>query len=54
MYAGECISGALYWNELFTVAAEIGFSRPFLVTAAPVPIDREDIKKILGRIFGIP
>ena len=51
LYAGECISGALYWKELFTLAAEIGFSRPFLVTAAPVPIDREDFKKILGRIF---
>ena len=51
LFAGECISGALYWKELFTLAAEIGFSRPFLVTAAPVPIDREDFKKILGRIF---
>lgn len=49
--AGECISGALYWRELFTLAAEIGFSRPFLVSAAPVPIDREDFKKILGKIF---
>ena len=38
---------------MFTLAAEIGFSRPFLVTAAPVPIDREDFKKILGRIFFI-
>lgn len=46
---GECISGALYWKELFTLAAEIGFSRPFLVSAAPVPIDREDFKKILGK-----
>nr|XP_022336163.1 arsenite methyltransferase-like [Crassostrea virginica] len=60
---GECISGALYWKELFTLAAEIGFSRPFLVTAAPVPIDREDFKKILGdarfvsvtyRLFKLP
>lgn len=60
---GECISGALYWKELFTLAAEIGFSRPFLVSAAPVPIDREDFKKILGearfvsvtyRLFKLP
>ena len=43
---------------MFTLAVEIGFSHPFLVTAAPtaapVPIDREDFKKILGRTFGIP
>ena len=53
LFADECISGALYWKELFTLTAEIGFSRPFLVTAAPVPIGREDFEKILGRIFFI-
>ena len=47
----DCIFGALCYKELFTLAAEIGFSRPFLVTAAPVPIDKEDFRKILGRIF---
>ncbi|XP_048744012.1 arsenite methyltransferase-like [Ostrea edulis] len=60
---GECISGALYWKDLFTLAAEIGFSRPYLVSAAPVPIDREDFKQILGdarfvsvtyRLFKLP
>lgn len=33
MSSGECFSGALLWEELYQLAAEIGFSSPRLVTA---------------------
>ncbi|XP_050397256.2 arsenite methyltransferase [Patella vulgata] len=60
---GECISGALWWKELYRLAEEIGFSQPRLVAATPVPIEREDFKKVLGdakfasvtyRLFKLP
>ncbi|KAK3094342.1 hypothetical protein FSP39_000549 [Pinctada imbricata] len=60
---GECISGALHWKELFDLADELGFSRPYLVTASPIDIEREDFQKILGeakfvsatyRLFKLP
>lgn len=60
---GECVSGALCWKELYNLARTAGFSSPRLVTAAPVPIDREDFQQILGdarfvsvtyRLFKLP
>ncbi|XP_048746102.2 arsenite methyltransferase-like [Ostrea edulis] len=60
---GEGFSGALYWKDLVTIAAEVGFSRPYLVTAVPVAVEREDFKQILGdaryasvtyRLFKLP
>ncbi|KAL3865074.1 hypothetical protein ACJMK2_006707 [Sinanodonta woodiana] len=60
---GECISGALWWKELYRLAEEIGFSRPRLVRASEIPIEREDFKQVLGdarfvsvtyRLFKLP
>ncbi|XP_046576867.1 arsenite methyltransferase-like [Haliotis rubra] len=60
---GECISGALWWEDLYTLAKEVGFSQPRLVTATPVPVEREDFKQVLGdarfvsvtyRLFKLP
>lgn len=60
---GECIAGALYWKDLFTLAEQIGFSTPRLASVSSVPIDREDFKKVLGdamfcsatyRLFKLP
>lgn len=60
---GECIAGALWWKELHTLAADIGFSKPYMVSARPIPVDREDFKKVLGdakfmsityRLFKLP
>ncbi|ESO85117.1 hypothetical protein LOTGIDRAFT_221596 [Lottia gigantea] len=60
---GECVSGALWWKELYKLAEEIGFSQPRLVTVTPVPIEKEEFKKVLGdakfvsvtyRLFKLP
>jgi arsenite methyltransferase len=45
---GEGMAGALYWKDLFTLAEQTGFSTPRLASVSPVPIDREDFKKVLG------
>ena len=46
---GECFSGCLCWNELYSLAAEIGFSPPRMVSTAPIDVEREDFKKVLGK-----
>ncbi|XP_048249198.1 arsenite methyltransferase-like isoform X1 [Haliotis rufescens] len=60
---GECISGALWWEDLYTLAKEVGFSEPRLVTATPVPVTRDDFRQVLGdaqfvsvtyRLFKLP
>ncbi|XP_060069541.1 arsenite methyltransferase-like isoform X2 [Ylistrum balloti] len=60
---GECIAGALWWKELHNLASEIGFSKPYMVTATPIPVDRDDFKAVLGdakfasvtyRLFKLP
>ncbi|XP_067656585.1 arsenite methyltransferase-like [Haliotis asinina] len=60
---GECISGALWWEDLLSLAKEVGFSQPRLVTATPVPVERADFKQVLGdarfvsvtyRLFKLP
>ncbi|XP_052099829.1 arsenite methyltransferase-like [Mytilus californianus] len=60
---GECIAGALCWKDLISLAEKTGFSTPRLETVSPIPIDRDDFKKILGdakfcsvtyRLFKLP
>lgn len=60
---GECIAGALFWMDLFSLAEQIGFSTPRLVSVSPIPIERDDFKKVLGdakfcsatyRLFKLP
>ena len=36
MLWGECISGALQWEELIEIASEAGFSPPMLVEVSPL------------------
>ncbi|MBT3347546.1 MAG: methyltransferase domain-containing protein [Thiotrichales bacterium] len=45
---GECLSGALYWNDFLTLAKESGFSDPRLVEDRPLTIDNPEIEKMLG------
>ena len=45
---GECISGALWWEELYQLAQDAGFSEPRLVRASPVTIGNPEVQKILG------
>lgn len=36
---GECLSGALYWNDFLTIAKKAGFEDPRLVTHRPLTIE---------------
>uniref|UniRef100_A0A0L8G3Q1 Arsenite methyltransferase n=1 Tax=Octopus bimaculoides TaxID=37653 RepID=A0A0L8G3Q1_OCTBM len=47
---GECISGALYWKDFHELAGDVGFSQARIVSVSPIPVDREDFRKILGDI----
>lgn len=60
---GECIGGALWWEDLLQLAEEVGFSRPRLVTASVITVDNKELQNILGhfkfvsatyRLFKIP
>ncbi|XP_077311406.1 arsenite methyltransferase-like [Lithobates pipiens] len=60
---GECISGALCWEELYQIAEEIGFSPPRLVTSSYITVNNKDLEDIISdykfvsatfRLFKIP
>ncbi|NXO04161.1 AS3MT methyltransferase, partial [Rhinopomastus cyanomelas] len=60
---GECLAGALYWRDLYSIAEEVGFSPPRLVTASPITIDNKEMEGIIGdcrfvsatfRLFKVP
>ncbi|CAD5113065.1 DgyrCDS2259 [Dimorphilus gyrociliatus] len=60
---GECIAGALYWEDLINLAIKVGFTSPLLVSASYIDIKNKELKKILGcaqfisatyRLFKIP
>ncbi|GMH86036.1 hypothetical protein TL16_g10415 [Triparma laevis f. inornata] len=41
---GECISGALYWNDFVNLAKKVGFGDPRLVSDAPITIKNKEIE----------
>src|SRR3990172_4529580 len=45
---GECLGGALYWNDFLPMAKRAGFLDPRLVTSRPLDISNEAIKAKLG------
>ena len=45
---GECLGGALYWNDFLPIAKEAGFLDPRLVTSKPIAITNEAVKHKLG------
>lgn len=45
---GECLAGALYWRDLYSIAEEVGFSPPCLVTASPITIGNKELEAIVG------
>lgn len=47
--SGECLSGALWWEDLVRLAEEVGFCEPRLVTASTISIGNEEIEKRLGK-----
>ncbi|XP_055061414.1 arsenite methyltransferase [Misgurnus anguillicaudatus] len=60
---GECLSGALFWEDLIRLAEEVGFSKPRLVTASKITVGNQELEKLLGdckfvsatyRLFKLP
>ena len=60
---GDCLSGALYWNDFLSLVKQVGFKSPRLVKDRVITIENEEIEKIIGfakfnsatfRLFKIP
>ena len=47
---GECLSGALYWNDFHNLAKKAGFIDPRLVDDRPITIDNPKISERIGHI----
>ncbi len=47
---GECLGGALYWNDFLQLAKSAGFSDPRLVTDRPLGLNHPDIEAKVGNI----
>jgi ubiquinone/menaquinone biosynthesis C-methylase UbiE len=47
---GECISGALYWNDFLNFAKKAGFTDPRVVEDKPISVDNEELEEVLGDI----
>ncbi|MGV6802556.1 MAG: methyltransferase domain-containing protein [bacterium] len=45
---GECLGGALYWNDFLTLAKKAGFCDPRLVTDRPLAIEQPKLQEALG------
>ncbi|TDT38557.1 ubiquinone/menaquinone biosynthesis C-methylase UbiE [Halospina denitrificans] len=45
---GECLSGALYWNDFHNLSRAVGFTDPRLVEDRPLTIDNETIEAKLA------
>lgn len=45
---GECLAGALYWNDFLTLAKGAGFADPRLVADRPLAINDAGVKAKLG------
>ncbi len=47
---GECLSGALYWNDFQHLAKNVGFIDPRLVKDSPIVVENENLEEKLGNI----
>lgn len=45
---GECLSGALYWNDFLNFAKEAGFTDPRVIEDKPVSIDNQELEELVG------
>ncbi len=45
---GECLGGALYWNDFHSLAKQAGFRDPRLVSDRPIGVTDERLKEKLG------
>ena len=60
---GECLGGALYWNDFLRIARAAGFADPRLVSDRPLAVNDPELRALLGearffsatyRLFQIP
>jgi arsenite methyltransferase len=60
---GECLSGALYWNDFLSLAKRSGFADPRMVEVEDITIESKEVEKLIGdirffsvtyRLFKIP
>lgn len=60
---GECLSGALYWNDFINLSKKVGFADPRLVESRPLGIESVEVEALIGhinfysatyRLFNIP
>jgi arsenite methyltransferase len=47
---GECLSGALYWNDFLRLAKLAGFADPRVVESRPMEIENEEVRKKIGHV----
>ena len=47
---GECLSGALYWNDFLNFAKKAGFTDPRAVSDAVITVENEELQEIIGDI----
>eukprot|EP00752_Nemacystus_decipiens_P002977 g2764.t1 len=47
---GECLSGALYWNDFLTIARRHGFNDPRLVSDSRITVSNKKIEERVGHI----
>lgn len=47
LYA-ECLGGALYWNDLLSLARTAGFADPRLVSDSPITVDNAELAALAG------
>lgn len=47
---GECLGGAMYWNDFLTAAKKAGFADPRLVESRPLTLDKGPIRERAGHI----
>jgi arsenite methyltransferase len=44
---GECLSGALYWNDFQNLARRVGFPDPRLVEDAPITVNSAAVQRVM-------
>lgn len=47
---GECLGGALYWNDFLMTAKSVGFTDPRAVESSKIAIEDERIAELVGNI----
>ena len=45
---GECLSGALYWNDFLNAAKRAGFTDPRAVESKPITVENPELEEKLG------